>query len=325
MARRGHKREQRKRQEARRQLGSPYRLIGSSGDLVACKINRDWQEAGSASIFVLRRVPGRGGHALAAFLIDLWCIGLKDAWGRLDITYDEFRERLDRAPAEVEYVPVDIATVRRLVAGSIRFTEQNGFRLPPRYERWTALLGDIGSPATAELSDFGVDGKLRFIGTEEDLRRRLIGCSPEAFLARKDVEFVLGEEAVAPDEDDGVVEQAVDVLRERGLSAIRQWCFANGLAPHPRLPEAWDTIAEAMMQTEELPDPGEELDDETADEIHSKMTSLLSFAPADAEAETLQALEQIRLFMQQFDSPEALLGAIGLEEELDDEDADDDV
>src|SRR5687767_4262155 len=71
---------QKKRDALRRAKGvSPYKRIASAGELVACYMNDDWRERGQAVAFVLRRGPG-GVLAMASFMIDLWCAGLKDAW-----------------------------------------------------------------------------------------------------------------------------------------------------------------------------------------------------------------------------------------------------
>ncbi|MCK4340356.1 MAG: hypothetical protein KAY37_01365 [Phycisphaerae bacterium] len=321
MARRGKKREQRKREHTRPRSGSPYRLIGSSGELVACYINKHWEESGQAAIYVLRRVPG-GGHALASFLVDLWCVGLKDAWGRLDMSYQEFNEFIQGPqPFDHELIKVDLETVARVVRGGIRFAEQNGFRLPPRCDRWVALLGESEPEAEVDLSDFGVDGHLRYMGTYEDLKQRLIGCRPEEFLARKDVEYVLGDGDFTPlDDAEEVVEEVTERLRERGLGAVRQWCFANGIAPHPRLSEAWDVMIEAMMQVEVSPEEDEFSDATvTPEAVQENMAALISLGPAEIEDELLDALDQIQSFMEQFESADEMWASLGLDEEFLDE------
>ena len=191
------KREAKKRFELRAHSGSIYKRVGTAGELVACCINAHWREDGLASIHVLRRIPG-GGHASASFLVDTSCLGLKDAWGRLDTSYEEFNSGIIEGMSRtLEMGHADLELARRLVAGGIRFAYQNGFRLPPRFDRWTALLGDIGDWRTADLTDFGEGGRLRYVGTKEELKRRLVGCSVEEFLARDDVDFIMGEDDLA--------------------------------------------------------------------------------------------------------------------------------
>jgi hypothetical protein len=100
---------------------------------------------------------------------------------------------------DAELAPVDVATARRLVAGAVRFSREHDFRLPRKYERWVSILGVDPQAADADISEFGVDGKLRYVGRKEDLAKRLIHESVDQFLRREDVTFVLPEEY---DEDD---------------------------------------------------------------------------------------------------------------------------
>lgn len=313
------KHEQKKREAQRATSGSVYRLAGQSGELVACYANQNWREHGMASLHILRRAPG-GGHVMGAYLVDLGCMGLKDAWGRLDITYQQFKESiLDRVPEEIGLVPVELALVRRLVAGGIRFAQQNGFRLPPRHERWVALLGDIGDWRAADLTDFGRDGRLYYTGTEGDLQQHLIG-SVDEFLARKDVDFILGVEGeLPPDEDKQAVEEAIAQVRERGLSAVRQYCFANGQAPHPRLPEAWDLIMTALMQIDDdTEDENTPPSDATCEQTDDYVARMLAMEDPASQVELAMALEQVGGFMRQFRDPADALTALGMDQDADD-------
>ena len=320
MAERAKKKERRrlKRREKRRELhraesGSPYRRIGTRGEMKACYINRNWRDSGQAVTYCLVAVPGEG-HAMAAFLVDLWCMGLKDAWGHLQINPEEFREQmLEPMSREVELVRVDLEVVRRIVAGGIRFAEQNGFRLPRRCDRWTALLGGVGDTAAADLADFGVDGRLRFVGNVEDLRRRLIGCTPEQFRAREDVDFVIGDDDFTLlDDDQLAVDEVTDEIKTKGLAAVRQWCFGNGIAPHPRLPEAWDLLFEALFQTDIETEDGV-LSEEEADATIENLGRSLALEDPQQALHLQEALGQLHGFMQQFDSSGELFESLGLE------------
>ncbi len=313
------RREQRKREQARVKSGSPYRLVGASGQLVACYINEGWQEDGKASMYVLRRAPG-GGHALGGYLVDLWCMGLKDAWGRLDIPYEEFRSRVLDSDSPVAMEPIDLATVQQLVAGGIRFARDNGFRLPPRYERWTALLGDIGNPDQADLSRFRLNGRLNYMGSHEDLKRRLIGCTVEEFLAREDVDHTieLDDDFTLLDDDAQTFEEGTAEAHRRMLDGARTWCFANGIAPHPRLPDAVDVIMESILQTPEI-DPDGPPDEAAFAASDASLGRLLSFEQPDTEHELRTALEQLAKYMASFASPEDFAAALHLDESEDDE------
>lgn len=226
------KREKKRSQMRRAMAGSPYKRIGQAGAIEACYINADWQTQGIATIHLIRQNP-RGGMALACFLIDLWCAGLKDAWGAIDMASSETEDHLERASERIELIRIEPDTARHLVAGGVRFARQNGFRLPPHFDRWINVLGDVPDPATADLRPFGKDGGLLWVGPMEDLRRRLMGCTAEEFLARPHVHFIT--------EDDGEIdelEEEFDELVERVVDEACQLCRQQGEQPLPLIDEA---------------------------------------------------------------------------------------
>ncbi len=149
--------------------------------------------------------------------------GLKDAWGELDMLHDEIDRHVDRAQERFELVRIEPDAARQLVAGAVRFARQNGFRLPPHYERWVNLLGGMLDPATADLRAFGKDGGLLWIGPLNDLRRRLIGCSLDEFLARPGVHFVSEvEDSGDAESDDDDSEKSDEEFDEASEEAVEQ-------------------------------------------------------------------------------------------------------
>ena len=191
---------QRKREQIRREHGgSPYARIARKGEIIECVMNGDWRERGQAVALLLLSVPG-GGLALAYFLVDLWCCGLKDAWGNLDVAREQFEDSVDQYVQrhDMPMEQVDVAELRQVIAGGLRFAVQNGFRLPPHYSRWTNFVGDLGDwQHHADLTYFGADGKpgkLRYVGPMWDLRNRLVSSTVEVFMARKDVEVIMDVE-----------------------------------------------------------------------------------------------------------------------------------
>ncbi len=324
---------QQKRSRLRRAEGdSPYRRIGAHGEVVACYLNANWRKTGEAAIYCLRSIPG-GGHAMAAFLVDVWCMGLKDAWGHLGISADEFNESILRwGRRDLDLTRIDADLAQRLVAGGIRFARQNGFRLPKRHERWVALLGGVGDVDTADLEEFGVDGGLRYIGSTEDLSKRLIGCTVEQFLTRDDVKFILGgddfslldgdelgveedDELNAEEDDELDVEEVADDVHAAAVSAVRRWCFANGMQPHPRLPEAWAAVFDVIALLPAVPEDGE-LAHEDSQIALDFLGRLLAVESAETGEDMSEAMSQIHAFMKQFDSPAELFEYVGLEESL---------
>jgi hypothetical protein len=237
--------------------------IASNGGVLECWVNDRWEDQGMATLFVLGHTEG-GRHAFAGFLIDVWCVGLKDVWGKAEIGRSEFMEELLKPWTQrMQSNKIDVAEARRLIAGGIRFARQNGFRLPAGWEKWASIFGDLGDIATADLTGFTKDGKLLYMGTGDFIRQNLIACTPEEFFSHPDHNWIappddlpfswadvdeddeLWDEADTDEEDDeeeGVSEEEAEAtLREvlgTTIHAVREWCATNGIEPHPRLEDA---------------------------------------------------------------------------------------
>jgi hypothetical protein len=332
-----HRLKRKKRQMTLRKAqmrGPLQRLARGEGEL-ECWVNSDWRKEGIASIICLGTAPD-GRCAMAGFLVDLWCVGLKDAWGHREISRLDFEEDvLDRWSKRQDVEEIDEKTVRRLVAGAIRFSRKNGFRLPPHFDRWVSILGDLGDLAAADLSDFGVDGKLRYVGTEEFLRQRLIGCTMEQFMSRPDVEVIMGEPGFLPigeedeeeyydeegdddEDDDDLTDEEIEARAEvmgalvrsaRSMAdAVRKWCFQQAVIPSDALEEAASillatllpmAVAENPKELEQYPKPAEAL------------ARLMESRPPDQQDALRRGIDQVMQFMKQFKTPQEMLDTIG--------------
>jgi hypothetical protein len=298
-------------------------------------INADWREAGEASIMALRDAPG-GGHVFVGFLIDFWCGGLKDAYGRADVTRDEFDGYLDRADKQdLEMIEIDLPFAQRLVAGAMRLSIQNGFRLPHRADRWASVIG-VTAYADADLTDFEMpNGKYRYVGSMQDLRKRLVG-PVDQFLSRTDVEFVIGGSAPLDDwedfddddwaqasggfddddDDDNddlddskppreFVEQ-IDELGDRAYVAVYNWLLGAGETPHPLLRDGVDlALTAAIVETTARENP----------DARAKLPALEDvLSQYEDPTAIVDAAAQVARFMQQFETPQRMLEAFGFDQ-----------
>jgi hypothetical protein len=49
-----------------------------------CKVMRDWQDIGLSPVTVIRKL-GNQSYALASYLVDFWCLGVKDCFVKIGI------------------------------------------------------------------------------------------------------------------------------------------------------------------------------------------------------------------------------------------------
>jgi hypothetical protein len=311
-----------KQQALRKQRNvSVFRRLESSDAPIQCFINSGWEESPQASIFVLREIPsGGGGHALASFLVDFGVLGLKDAWGRLDMTPLQFRDEI-LAPCE-ETMPmerVDPQTARRLIAGAIRYRHDNGFKQVHRLDRWLAILGGVGDWRQADVSEFEPE----FAESPEYLHRHLIGCTPEQFLSRPDLSVVFRDEydpfwedAEERDQAEEDHAQLMDATIHSAQRAMTGWCQANGQTPHPQLEKALElffTAAADALQPEDLEGDATEETRVPAERTQASLELLsreLTLRDDLQEADVRSAFEQVHQFAKSFGSTKAFLEAI---------------
>lgn len=191
-AKKRQKREQKRREVHKQQSVSPHRIVETASRIVECRINADWREKGVATLMVLSEARGLG-WCMASFMMDVWCLGLKDAQGAFGIAREVYDDILKRTQDmhDADFVAITPERAAQLVAGAIRFGRRNGFRISGETLKWSSFLSGQGL-GTADESDFGyidVDGsrKLHWVGSLDDLRRRLVGSTVEEFIARPDV------------------------------------------------------------------------------------------------------------------------------------------
>ncbi len=324
------KREKKKQALRKASSENPFRRIAKSGQPLECWVSSTWRSNGLADIFVRGHVPG-GSDCLAVFLIDLYCVGLKDGYGRKDLTRAQIREEFlePREKRGGKLDRIDVGEVRKLVAGAIRFSRQNGFALPPHYERWTAILGDLGDVQNADLSDFGPpQGGLLYIGNMDFLRRRYIAGTPEEFLARPDVKFMGPAEDFLSEFDDGsefdeeTDEQKDDItdasdmaeimgsISSKLADSVRAWCFANGKIPSPMIDLAADMVLTRMIIKSAAAESPQ--GDAPFEEISDLLDDFLVSRSDEERLEMAIAVGQFKDFMHTLSSPRELFKAAGL-------------
>lgn len=134
----------------------------SNGEVLHSYVGTSVEESNGMSAIILVRKGPQGQNALANFLVDRWCLGVKDCFGKLaspsecSEILDNFDEKLD-----LERVAPDVA--HAIVVGGVEYARSLGFMPHPDYTKlepiWTGIpIGDI--PLGLE---FGCEGQPRYI------------------------------------------------------------------------------------------------------------------------------------------------------------------
>ena len=125
-----------------------------------------WEEGIGYAVFS-RRLPN-GDVAYAMFLIDRYCMGVKDAFANVVCAaeYESFLDELSSQLGSVELPPADL---RCLVEDAVEYARDLGFEPHPDYHRAKPILSGIDPDEAKERFDFGgEDGKPHFIAGPND-------------------------------------------------------------------------------------------------------------------------------------------------------------
>lgn len=134
-----------------------------------CWVQEDWKEAGLAVVVVARRQPN-GNIAFGNYLVDYYCLGLKDTFYNADIParvfHREFIPKLYSATARP--ISISPALAHEIIYGGIDYAAQYDFH-PQRDFRDSQYILDPPEmhPRTGKV-EFGKDGQPFFIAGPHD-------------------------------------------------------------------------------------------------------------------------------------------------------------
>ena len=139
----------------------------AAGPVVRVVRTDDMFDGGIGHVIVARRLPS-GALGCAFFLVDLFCLGAKDAFYR-ELAPSDFEGHLGRmAEGGHPAVDLDPASARKLVTGAVAFAAEVGIAPAKDYRAVAGIFGDIDAASSAETFTFGKDGHPLFIPGPND-------------------------------------------------------------------------------------------------------------------------------------------------------------
>jgi len=136
--------------------------------LYECLLTEEWQEEGAITqILVSRRSSGR--IAVGVFLVDLGCLGVKNAFGSLFDTQREYRQLRGGMMANQDMIAADIDLVAKIIREAIVYAKELGFRPNRDYRDAKIVLGDADPDACdVPIPLGGKEGKPFFVAGPYD-------------------------------------------------------------------------------------------------------------------------------------------------------------
>ena len=149
-------------------MSSPHIREARAYPIQSCWVQEGWEEAGIAVVVVARRQPN-GRLLFGTYMVDLYCLGLKDTYARTDIAEGDFRPRyLDQIYAANPPVRILPELAHEIIYGGIAYAAQYGFK-PHADFRLTRHILDLPEAhrPTGKVV-FGYEGKPFYVAGPHD-------------------------------------------------------------------------------------------------------------------------------------------------------------
>jgi len=167
------KRKQKRASSKPRLTGRALLRAAGHWPLYECLLAKAWQEPGEIIQILVARRSSTGQIAVGTFLVDLDCLGVKNAFATLFDSQQEYRRGL-RAEmrARQAMVKADLNLAAKIIREAIAYAGELGFKPHPDYRDAMLVLGDTEPEACDEPIPLGKDGKPFFVaGPYDDVSR----------------------------------------------------------------------------------------------------------------------------------------------------------
>lgn len=208
----------------RKQRNTLKNISLSTMQIEECLVAEGLFKTGMGSAWISFRLPD-GKLLVAAFLLDVFCLGVKNVMLFPPTRRQEYRMMVQTMNFAETLAPVKACCLKKLVVEAAAYAESLGLRPHEDYEQALTALADIETADCETVYRFGCDGKPFYIPDPEDtpeksarimaeLRRR---CGDDGF------DFLMEADIHDEDEDEDDSEMAIDDPSEAGhlLNALK--------------------------------------------------------------------------------------------------------
>lgn len=135
-------------------------------------IDKDWEAVGLARVFV-SRVRDDGSADLAAFLVDLFCLGVRSAFHDSGVPEADLHEFVETWLPEELRERFHPACAKKLIEGAVAYAESLGFAPPRDFRKGRKVLSGIDASVCPREFTFGCDGRPRYVRGIDDTDERV--------------------------------------------------------------------------------------------------------------------------------------------------------
>jgi len=190
---------------------SPKNIIiqrGRTYPIVECWINKNWQDIGEASIAIVRKMGG-DKFAIGMYLLDLYCLGLKDGFYHVEPTHVK-EEILQQVHKNMDMIACDATLAQNIIYGAIEYAEDLGFKPAKEFAVLQYLLDDVEEIEYMEV-EFGFKGKPMYIPSPHENVGLILSTLNKSV---GEGNYIFQENEDLPDELTDLEEEELEIWKE---------------------------------------------------------------------------------------------------------------
>ncbi len=161
--------------------------IAAHSPIHECLVPEALFELGIGNIVFSRSLPS-GEIGTAVFLLDVFCLGAKDAFFAI-LSPDEYETAISRFEDRATLRPVLPSYARKLIEGAVQYAEALGLRPHRDYHVAKGIFGDADPATCSQDFEYGRQGKPFYVSGPSDTparSRRILAmleraCGPDGF------------------------------------------------------------------------------------------------------------------------------------------------
>ncbi len=134
-------------------------ILYSKYPIHECLIPENLFDLGIGTVLISRRSP-TGEIAIAAFLLDVYCLGIKNAMFTIadENKYETIIKPQIIQDAGSDFEDIHPSCVRKLIEGGFKYAQDLGFSAHADYKKYKIMFDDIDKSTCPETYTFGKDG-----------------------------------------------------------------------------------------------------------------------------------------------------------------------
>ncbi len=160
---------------------------GSQASIYECKIPKRLFDLGIGNVVFSRQFPS-GKISLAIFLLDVFCLGVKDVFHHL-VDPGKYAQIMEGLAHNEPLENIDPACARKLIEGAVEYAQRFNLGPHPDYKAARKIFGEVDAAAWPRSFEYGRDGKPFYMAGPNDTpakSRQVISvlekqCGPNGF------------------------------------------------------------------------------------------------------------------------------------------------